>query len=334
MSSLLFTGWTGYIGSHTVVEFQQAGYEIIVIDDGSNSSPDIIDQITQITGKAPVFYKGSIADITLLNTIFEKHPIDAVVHFAGFKAVGESCQNIASYHVNNVSGTVTLLGAMRAHGVKKIIFSSSATVYDANMTPPWNESAHENTTNPYGTTKLVIEKLIRDYVHHAGWQAIILRYFNPIWAHSSGIIWEYPRGVPNNLMPYLLQVISGERAELQVFGDDYPTADGSGVRDYIHVTDLARGHLRAYQYIQGNNHDSLYEVFNLWTGKGTSVLEMIAMTQSILGRDIPYRIVPRRPGDIAMMYADPTKAEKILWWRAEKTIEEAIRDGLHFIWAL
>lgn len=324
--AVLVTGGAGFIGSHTCVELLNAGREIAVIDNFVNSSPKACDRVRKITGKDFPLEECSICDEKALDSVFTKYPIEAVIHFAGLKAVGESCVKPLEYYDNNIGGTLSLLKAMRAHGVKTIVFSSSATVYGDKNQVPFNEKMETGkTTNPYGTTKLFIEQILED-VSKADreWSVSLLRYFNPIGAHESGLIGEAPNGIPNNLMPYISQVAVGKLKEVGVFGDDYPTPDGTGVRDYIHVVDLAKGHLAALDRalkVKGT------EIYNLGTGKGVSVLELIHAFEEATGVKIPYRIKARRAGDIAASYADVSKAEKVLGWKAKKNIVDACRDS-------
>lgn len=324
---ILVTGGAGFIGSHTVVELQQAGHEVVVFDNLCNANPVVIDRIEAITGKRPVFIEGDIRDEAALTSVFAEHgPIDSVIHFAGLKAVGESVIKPLEYYDNNVNGTLCLLRAMRAAGCKNIIFSSSATVYGTPDACPIPETQpkHE-ATNPYGRTKGQIEDILTD-VQHAmpEWNVVLLRYFNPIGAHESGTMGEDPCGIPNNLMPYITQVAVGKLERLGVFGDDYDTPDGSGVRDYIHVVDLARGHVAALKALKPEGGVSIY---NLGTGKGTSVLELVHAFEAATGVKIPYDIKPRRAGDIAACWADCSKAEHELGWKAEFGIERMCADS-------
>ncbi len=332
MSTLLFTWWTGYIGSHTIVEFLEAWHEIVIIDNLSNSSRDVLDRVEQITGKKPIFYEWDIRDKDILAVIFSTHTIDTVVHFAGLKAVWESCESPSLYHDTNIIWSIILFEMMEQYNVRDIVFSSSATVYSDTNPLPWNEDGILATKNPYGTTKQVIELLLRDYVRHKWWHVMNLRYFNPIGAHSSGLIGESPHGIPNNLLPYIMKVVTWEQESVRVYGNDYDTPDGTGVRDYIHVVDLARGHLKAFEYIASHDEDVWYfESFNLWTGKGTSVMEIIAMTSEILWYDLPYNILSRREGDLAECYCDPSRAYDILGWKAQYDARDAIEDSIRYI---
>ena len=324
--SILLTGGTGYIGSHTAVELIESGYSVVIADDLSNSDASVIDKIGQITGKRPLFYEGDIADHDFLEKVFCDNDIDAVIHFAGFKAVGESVEKPIEYYRNNLDTTLTLLEVMRKHGCKDLIFSSSATVYSqVEEMPLTEESGPLGCSNPYGWTKYMIEQILKDVcVADPEMSVVLLRYFNPIGAHESGLIGEKPNGIPNNLMPYITQVAEGIRPKLNVFGNDYPTPDGTGVRDYIHVVDLARGHVAAVGYVA--EHDGC-EVFNLGTGHGYSVLELVKTFEKVNGVAVPYEIVGRRAGDIATCYADASKAERVLGWKAELGIEDMCRDA-------
>lgn len=324
--SILVTGGAGYIGSHTVVELQNAGYDVVVMDNLSNASEKSLDRVTQITGKPVKFYKADILDREALNEIFNKEEIDSCIHFAGLKAVGESVAKPWEYYNNNISGTLTLVDVMRQHNVKNIIFSSSATVYgDPAIIPITEKCPKRQCTNPYGWTKSMLEQILTD-IQKADpeWNVVLLRYFNPIGAHKSGTIGENPNGIPNNLMPYITQVAVGKLKELGIFGDDYDTPDGTGVRDYIHVVDLAKGHVKALKKIKDNSGLSIY---NLGTGKGYSVLDIVNNFEAATGVHIPYVIKPRRAGDIATCYSDATKAEKELGWKAENGIKEMCEDS-------
>ncbi|MGN0038378.1 MAG: UDP-glucose 4-epimerase GalE [Coriobacteriales bacterium] len=323
---ILVTGGTGFIGSHTVVELQQAGHEVVILDNLCNSSPVVLDRIQAITGVRPSFVEGDIRSEEALNAAFAAAPVDCVIHFAGLKAVGESVQKPLEYFDNNITGTLKLVAAMREHGVRNIIFSSSATVYGAPDSNPIFESfpKHE-ATNPYGRTKSVIEDLLSDIQRATpGMNVVLLRYFNPIGAHESGTMGEDPCGIPNNLMPYVTQVAVGKLKQLTVYGDDYPTPDGSGVRDYIHVVDLARGHVAALRALKDEGGVSVY---NLGAGRGTSVLELVGAFQKATGVGVPYVVGPRREGDIAACWADCTKAAEELGWRAEYGIERMCADS-------
>ena len=323
---VLLTGGTGFIGSHCAVEVIQSGYDIVIADDLSNSEESVVDRIKRITGKRPVFYNINVANKTELSKLFTDQNIDAVIHFAGFKAVGESVEKPLEYYCNNLNTTLTLLKVMKKFRVKNFIFSSSATVYSlVDEVPFTEESGPLGCTNPYGWTKYMIEQILKDVcVSDPEMSVVLLRYFNPIGAHESGLIGEQPSGIPNNLMPYITQVAQGIRPKLNVFGNDYPTPDGTGVRDYIHVVDLARGHVAALEYSQ--KHKGC-EVFNLGTGQGYSVLDLVKTFERVNGVKIPYEIVDRRPGDIATCYADTHKAESMLGWKAEKGIEDMCRDS-------
>ncbi|WP_456433347.1 UDP-glucose 4-epimerase GalE [Nitratifractor sp.] len=321
MKRIFVTGGAGYIGSHTCVELLDAGYDVTIYDNLSNAHEGVIDRIGQITGKRPRFVQGDIRDTQALRQALPGH--DAVIHFAGLKAVGESVEKPLMYYDNNVSGTIRLLEAMEEASIRTIVFSSSATVYGEPEFLPFTETHPLRTTNPYGQTKLVIEEILRDLYRSDGrWRISILRYFNPVGAHESGLIGEDPEGIPNNLMPFIAQVAVGRREKLHVFGGDYDTPDGTGVRDYIHVVDLAQGHLKALQALD----EPQCEAFNLGRGEGCSVLEMIRAFEEASGRTIPYEIVDRRPGDIASSYADPRKAEEILGWEATRDLLQMCAD--------
>ena len=324
--TLLVTGGAGYIGSHAAVTFAQAGYKVVILDNFANAGRENLDGIAKILGHEVDFFECDITNRGALESIFEKYNFDGVLHFAGLKAVGESCEKIGEYHEKNIFGSIVLFDVMEKFGVKKIIFSSSATVYDQKNLPPFIEEMPTGTTNPYGTCKLVIEKLIEDYTTHKDWQAISLRYLNPIGAHSSGFISEIPQGIPNNLLPYIFDVACGKRTEVRVFGDDYPTQDGSGVRDYIDINDLVDAHLLAYENLQ-NGH----EIFNVGTGKGTSVFEMIDLVEKISGQKIPYKVMPRRSGDLAIVFSSTQKITEKLGWKAKNSVEDAIASGWNFI---
>lgn len=326
---ILVTGGAGYIGSHTCVELLQSGHEVIIVDNLSNSKIDVLDKIEKISNKKVTFFNEDILNKINLDKIFKQHKIDAVIHFAGLKAVGESVAKPIEYYINNVSGTLVLLDVMRQNNVRKIVFSSSATVYGNPEKVPITEDMPLSTTNPYGTTKLFIEHIINDICNSDNeFKAVILRYFNPIGAHTSGLIGEDPSGIPNNLMPYISKVATGKLHQLNIFGNDYNTQDGTGVRDYIHVVDLAQGHLKALDRL--NNKDTGAFIYNLGTGKGVSVLEMVNTFEKVNGVKIKYQIVERRPGDIAMCYANPAKALNELGWKAEKGLEEMLKDSWNF----
>ncbi len=323
--AILVTGGAGYIGSHTCVELLNAGYEIIVVDNLINSSAKAIERIQEITGKKMTFYNVDLLDKPALDNIFEKESIDSVIHFAGLKAVGESVSMPLEYYYNNITGTLVLCEIMQKHGVKDIVFSSSATVYGNPATVPIKEDFPLSVTNPYGRTKLIIENILEDlYVSDNSWNIIILRYFNPVGAHKSGKIGEDPKNIPNNLVPYITQVAIGKLKYLGVFGNDYDTPDGTGVRDYIHVVDLATGHLKALEKL---NEKSGILIYNLGTGKGYSVLDMVKSFEKESGNPINYKILPRRPGDIATCYADPSKAKAELGWEAIKDLDEMCEDS-------
>ncbi len=326
MSTVLLTGGTGFIGSHTAVELLQKHHEVIIADNLYNSEASVIDRIETITGIRPVFYEANAADRAAMDEIFCRHNIDAVIHFAGYKAVGESVKKPIAYYRNNLDTTLTLLEVMEKYNCKRFIFSSSATVYGTSDDVPFTEDAKElGCTNPYGWTKYMIEQILKDAAAADPALSIMsLRYFNPIGAHESGMIGEKPHGIPNNLMPYITQVAAGIRDHLSVFGNDYPTHDGTGVRDYIHVVDLAKGHVAAYDY--SRKHTG-YEIFNLGTGVGYSVLDIVSAFEKANGVKIPYEIVERRAGDIATCYADTQKAAEILGWRAEKSLQDMCRDS-------
>jgi UDP-glucose 4-epimerase len=322
---VLVTGGAGYIGSHTCVEMLQAGMEPVVVDNLSNSKEEALRRVERITGKSLAFYRADIRDKAALREVFARHEVIAVVHFAGLKAVGESVAQPLRYYDNNVAGTVTLCEAMAEAGVKRIVFSSSATVYgDPHAVPIREDFPVGATTNPYGRSKFMIEEILRDlHASDPEWRIALLRYFNPVGAHASGLIGEDPNDIPNNLMPYIAQVAVGRRPFLNVFGNDYPTPDGTGVRDYIHVVDLALGHVAALRYL--DTHAGVVTV-NLGTGRGYSVLDMVRAFSAASGREVPYRIAPRRPGDVACCYADPTLAERLLGWRAERGVDEMCAD--------
>ena len=322
---ILVTGGAGYIGSHTCVELLNAGYDVVVVDNLYNASAKALDRVREITGKDLTFYEADVLDAPKMDEIFKKEQVDCVIHFAGLKAVGESVVKPLEYYKNNINGTLVLCEAMRKNGCKNIIFSSSATVYGNPAFIPITEECPKGTpTNPYGWTKWMIEQILTD-LHTADpeWNVILLRYFNPIGAHKSGLIGEDPKGIPNNLIPYITQVAIGKLERLGVFGDDYDTPDGTGVRDYIHVVDLAKGHVKAINYIFSNPG---LDVINLGTGVGYSVLDMVKAFGKACGKEIPYEIKPRRAGDIAMCYADPAKAARVLGWKAEKGLDEMCAD--------
>ena len=324
--NVLVTGGAGYIGSHTCVELLNEGHGVVVVDNLCNANPKSLQRVQEITGKTLRFYEGDVRDGALLTKIFAENPIDCVIHFAGLKAVGESVAQPWRYYDNNLNSTLVLTRTMEKAGVFRLIFSSSATVYTAGSEMPLRETSPTGgCTNPYGWTKYMTEQILSGIcTADSRWSVCLLRYFNPIGAHASGRIGEDPRGIPNNLMPYITQVAVGRREKLSVFGDDYPTPDGTGVRDYIHVVDLSKGHVAAVNYAAGHTG---CEVFNLGTGTGYSVLDMVKAFERANGLRLPYTIAPRRPGDIAVCYADPAKSEELLGWRAEKTLEDMCRDS-------
>lgn len=332
--TILVTGGAGYIGSHTCVELLQAGYQVVIVDNFSNSQKESIKRIQTISSQSVIFYQIDVTDKAALAKVFEEQSIDAVIHFAGFKAVGESCQQPLRYYHNNILSTLALTEIMQEKGVKKLVFSSSATVYGDPKSVPITEDFPLSATNPYGRTKLFIEEILRDisgadqdFGGDIPWKIAILRYFNPAGAHASGLIGENPNGIPNNLMPYISQVAVGKLAELLVFGNDYDTPDGTGVRDYIHVVDLAKGHVHALAALFAQDYEQGFcHAYNLGTGNGFSVLDMIKTFEQVSGIKIPYKFAPRRAGDIATCYADPTLAQQALGWRAEKTLEQMMAD--------
>ena len=329
--AILLPGGAGYIGSHTAVELLNAGKEIIIVDNFSNSKPEVLDKIKKITGKDFKFYELDCLNRQALEKVFEENQIEAVINFAGFKAVGESVQKPIEYYTNNITGALTILDVMRKYNCKKFIFSSSATVYgEPERIPLTEECRTGGTTNPYGTTKLFIEQILKDtYYSDNQWDICILRYFNPVGSHESGLIGEEPQGIPNNLMPYIVRVANGQLKELSVFGNDYDTPDGTGVRDYIHVVDLAKGHLKALEKIEREGK-GLY-VYNLGTGTGYSVLDMVNAFEKATGKKVLYKIVGRRAGDIATCYAETKKAKEELGWTAEKGLEDMCRDSWNYI---
>ena len=321
---VLVTGGAGYIGSHTCVELLEAGYGVVVLDNLANSSAESVNRVQEITGKKMVLHKVDLLDRQSVTTVFEEEPIDAVIHFAGLKAVGESVEMPLNYYQNNVSGTLVLMEVMKDYGVKDLVFSSSACVYGDPQTVPITEEFPLQPTNPYGQTKVMIEQILKDlHVADPSHNMVLLRYFNPVGAHPSGRIGEDPLGIPNNLVPYIAQVAGGKLAELSVYGNDYPTDDGTGVRDYIHVMDLAGGHVKALEKLAEKPGVVIY---NLGTGRGNSVLEMVGAFEKASGKKVPYKIVGRRPGDIACCYADPTRAEREMSWKAARDIEEMCSD--------
>ena len=328
MATILVTGGTGYIGSHTCVELLNAGYDVVIMDNLYNSSEEVLKRIEKISGKKAKFYKVDLLDKDGIRTIFKENTIDAVIHFAGYKAVGESVQIPLTYYQNNVTGSLNLYEVMNEYNVKRIVFSSSACVYGAPKSVPIKEDFEIHTTNPYGATKVMNEMILQDvYTSDNDWGVLLLRYFNPIGAHKSGLLGEVPNGIPNNLVPYIARVANGKLEYLRVWGDDYPTPDGTGVRDYIHVVDLAKGHIKAVEYAL--SHKGV-EKINLGTGKGYSVLEVLHAYEHACGKELAYKIMDRRPGDIAECYADTEKAEKVLGWKAQYGIEEMCEDSWKF----
>ncbi|MGN0609481.1 MAG: UDP-glucose 4-epimerase GalE [Oscillospiraceae bacterium] len=328
MSTILVTGGAGFIGSHTCVELLEAGYDVVIMDNFCNSKPEALNRIKQITGKDFKFYETDMLDYEGTSKIFKENKIDAVIHFAGLKAVGESCVKPVEYYYNNISGTINLIRAMRENGCKRMVFSSSATVYGMNNPIPYIETMPTSATNPYGYTKVMIEQILMDTAKaDSEWSVSLLRYFNPIGAHESGLLGENPNGIPNNLMPYIAQVAVGKLPCLSVFGDDYDTVDGTGVRDYIHVVDLARGHLCAVKYVLEHTGT---EAVNLGTGKGTSVLQLVHAFEKASGKTINYKIADRRPGDIAEFYANTDKAKAMFGWEAKYDIDKMCEDSWNF----
>ena len=329
--AVLVTGGAGFIGSHTAVELLNAGKEIVILDNFSNSKPQSLEAIKKITGKDFKFYEMDYLDREKLEKVFEENEIDSVLNFAGFKSVGESVEKPIEYYTNNISGALVLLDTMKKYGVKKFVFSSSATVYGEPERIPITEDCKTGgTTNPYGTSKLFIEQILKDiYNSDNTWDIAILRYFNPVGAHESGLIGEEPQGIPNNLMPYVARVAAGKLKELSVFGNDYDTPDGTGVRDYIHVVDLAKGHIKALEKLEKEGKGLF--IYNLGTGKGYSVLDMVKAFEKSTGKKVAYKIAPRRAGDIATCYSDPAKAKEELGWEATKTLDEMCKDSWNFI---
>lgn len=322
---ILVTGGAGYIGSHTCVELLNEGHEVTVVDNLCNSNIESINRIREITGKDVTFFNVDISDKIKMEEVFAEGNIEAVIHFAGLKAVGESCEKPLEYYMNNVTGTLVMLEIMKKYGVKKIVFSSSATVYGSPENVPVKEDYPLSVTNPYGRTKLMLEEILQDlYKSDNQWNVILLRYFNPIGAHQSGLIGEDPNGIPNNLLPYISKVAIGELPQLNVFGDDYPTEDGTCIRDYIHVVDLAKGHVKA---IESMKKDGGVQIYNLGTGKGYSVLEVIKNFEEVSGKKVPYKITNRRQGDVAVIYGDPSKAKEEIGWQAQYGIKEMCRDS-------
>lgn len=325
MARLLVTGGAGYIGSHTAVALLEAGHEVVSLDNYSNSSPRALERVSRIAGRPLTAVEGDVRDAALLKRLFAQQPFDGVIHFAALKAVGESVSKPLAYYDNNVAGTLALLQAMQSAAVTCFVFSSSATVYGAPDELPITEQAPIRSTNPYGATKVMVEQMLRDLAAaDAAWSVVSLRYFNPIGAHPSGEIGEDPNDIPNNLFPFICQVAAGRRDRLAVFGNDWPTADGTGVRDYLHVVDLAAGHLRAFDFARRRRG---FTPVNLGTGRGVSVLQLVRAFEAATGRSIPFSIVERRPGDIAACWADPSAAARLLGWRAERSIEQACADG-------
>ena len=329
--AILLPGGAGYIGSHTAVELLNAGKDVVILDNFSNSKPEVLEKIKEITGKDFKFYEADYLDREALEKVFKENEIEAVLNFAGFKAVGESVEKPLEYYHNNITGCLVLLETMRKYNVKKFIFSSSATVYGEPEKIPLTEDCKTGgTTNPYGTTKLFIEQILKDlYKSDNTWDICILRYFNPVGSHESGLIGEEPQGIPNNLMPYIARVAAGKLKELSVFGNDYNTPDGTGVRDYIHVVDLAKGHVCALNKLDKESKGLF--IYNLGTGTGYSVLDMVKAFEKATGKNVPYKIAPRRAGDIATCYADPEKAKKELGWVAIKTLEDMCKDSWNYI---
>ena len=333
-SAILVTGGTGYIGSHTVVSLIAAGYEPVIVDNLSNSKASVLKRIAEITGKKPPFYKTDLRNHADLDFVFKKHRITSVIHFAGLKAVGESVAQPLLYYKNNIESAISLFSVMSDHGVKNIIFSSSAAIYGESSIIPVNEGCPLSPTNPYARSKLIIEQFLQD-IYHADpvWRIVILRYFNPVGAHKSGLIGEDPQGIPNNLMPYISQVAIGRRRKINIFGNDYPTSDGTGVRDYIHVMDLADGHIAALKKIEkitSGKSPQKQLVINLGTGRGYTVMEMLHAFAEVSGKKIPYRITKRRPGDIASCYADTSLAKKLLGWKSRRGLADMCADAWHW----
>jgi len=322
---ILVTGGAGYIGSHTTLELLKAGHDVVVVDNYYNSKPEALKRVAALAGRAPVFHEVDVLDRPALDRVFAAHAIDAVIHFAALKAVGESVAKPLDYYRNNISGAITLCEAMEAAGVKNLVFSSSATVYGENPNPPFDETQPTAATNPYGWTKVMMEQIFRDLcVAKKDWNVVLLRYFNPVGAHESGRIGEDPNGIPNNLLPFVSQVAVGLRPSLRVFGNDYPTPDGTGLRDYIHVVDLALGHLKAVEKLVQNPGCVTY---NLGTGQPSSVLDVVKAFEKASGKKVPYEVVARRPGDVAASYADPTKAQKELGWKATRGLDQMCADA-------
>lgn len=333
MPNILITGWLGYIWSHAAVVFAQKWYDIIIVDNLSNADLSVLEKLTTLIGKQPKFYPIDLKNTEEVRKVFQENAIDGVIHFAALKAVGESCEDPFKYYENNIGGGVSLYKVMNEFGVKNIVFSSSCTVHDTmNVIPPYDEQTPKKTINPYSSTKWMSEIILEDLSTHKAFNTILLRYFNPIGAHSSALIGENPKGTPNNLLPYIYKVASWEYEFLNVRGDDYPTFDGTCIRDYLHVMDLVEAHISAYEYLQKNKQPEWFlDAFDLWTGQGTSVLEMIQLTEKAIGKKIPYKVWPKRAGDASMIYANPSKANTILGRKTKKTISEAIQDGWRFI---
>jgi len=326
--NLLLTGGTGYIGSHSAVVLTQAGHRVVLLDNLSNSNCEVVERIARIVGEKLPFVQGDVRDTDLVRKIIRNHSVDAVIHFAGLKAVGESVEKPIDYYANNLQGTISLLQAMQAESINTLVFSSSATVYGQPRQLPLDESHPTDPENPYGRTKLQIEEMLRDVAaSDSDWRIACLRYFNPVGAHDSGLIGEQPEGVPNNLMPFIAQVAAGQRPELRIFGNDYPTVDGTGVRDYIHVMDLAEGHLAALDFLGA--HTGWHEI-NLGVGRGFSVMQVLQSFEEICGRPIPYKIVARRPGDIAECYANTDKAHRLMGWKTRRTMQEMCSSAWRF----
>ncbi len=323
--TILVTGGAGYIGSHTCLELLKAGHKVVVADNLCNSKPEALKRVAELAGRAAKFHEVDILDRPGLDKVFASHKIDAVIHFAALKAVGESVAKPLEYYRNNISGTLTLCQAMEAAGVKDLVFSSSATVYGENPNPPFDETQSTAATNPYGWTKVMVEQILRDLcVAKKDWNVVLLRYFNPVGAHESGRIGEDPTGIPNNLLPFVSQVAVGLRSQLKVYGNDYPTPDGTGLRDYIHVVDLALGHLKAVEKLASKPGAVAY---NLGTGNPSSVLDVVKAFEKASGKKVPYEVVARRPGDVAASYADPTKAQKELGWKAQRGLDQMCADA-------
>ena len=328
MKTILVTGGTGFIGSHTVVELLNEGYEVVIVDSLVNSKIVVLDRIQTITNKRPIFYRFDLREEDKLKEVFQKHNIDVVIHFAGFKAVGESCTKPMKYYRNNLDSTITLIETMEKFNCKRIVFSSSATVYSSENSIPYREDYKIGASNPYGQTKIMIEQMLKDvFASDPQWSIALLRYFNPIGAHKSGLLGENPSGIPNNLFPYIQKVATGELPFLSVFGNDYETVDGTGVRDYVHVEDLAQGHIAALNFLKDKH---CIEEINLGTGKGTSVLQLVDAFKKMSGKDIPLVFTDRRAGDLPIYYADTSKASLILNWKAKKNIDDMCRDGWNY----